>query len=256
MNKLNDDYIATKFIVLGSLVDRAVSMPFTKPTILNSSGKTIRGKLKEETRISSEINESAGLIHNVLEFLHEESKHVGSPCKEDRCDEARYLVDPAGYWWSALLDDFLSLEICLDSRPACSKQKPCDRHWVLDRLKPTTKTAAREIEKEAAHQEWTWLWSQPSLVKTVAGLPKITRPDLIAGISGSGCIVFDLKTTKNIDEYYESKEKYEDQKETFSDWRKLLKGQALVSNQSCALVVSSVNERAVWFDFDRINESR
>jgi hypothetical protein len=164
--------------VLGSLVDRAVSMPYSKPKRLEDGYRlewdAEKRRLYKERSIAEDTADAAEFLRSALT----------DPSAKDPWSKAELAVDPAGPWWAKTRDDFCGLT-----------PKPNAQDWVIDRLAATVKRAANAIQAAAVAEQWTWLWSQPSFVLPGRNYPRITRPDLVVGLSPTRCLVVDLKTT-------------------------------------------------------------
>lgn len=215
--------------MLGTLVDRAVCMPFAKPQVLrrghrraiNEDGKWVT----EATTIGEDVTDAVAFIVRSLE----------SPRADRRWSKAEIALDPAGPWWSKTLDDFLAL----DDRA---------QDWVLDRLAITAEQAASCLQERAEAREWSWLWSQPSFARPGKLRPLITRPDLVGGLDWRRCDVIDLKTTSKWD--LESVLKPDLQK-SFDDWGASLRALRFKPQHCLALVVSTEeDDRWEWFEVE------
>jgi hypothetical protein len=158
--------------VLGTLVDRAVSMPYGKPQRL-LEGRRYSWNSRNFT-IVDDATQAADFL---LEALT--APDVGDPWSK-----AELTVDAAGPWWAKSRDDF------------CDELSPDQRKFVTDRLVPTVERAATALLHSAQDERWTWLWSQPSFVVPGALFPAIPRPDLVVGLSPKRCYIIDLKTTE------------------------------------------------------------
>ena len=164
----------SKFTVLGTLVDRAVSMPYAKPHVLHKGHRNewdkVARKWQRVTSVQEDVREAADFITRILESRNANREW----------SKAEIAIDPAGPWWSKTRDDYLGL----DDR---------SMEWVLDRFGQTAGLAAKDIEAKAVDQEWTWPWSQPSFATPGRNRPSITRPELIAGLCPTQCELADLK---------------------------------------------------------------
>ena len=204
--------------VLGTLVDRAVSMPYSKPQLLRQ-GRRISWNPDKRSIVDDAI-EAAVFLQKVLTargVKHEWSKAV-------------LAVDPAGPWWSKTRDDF------------CDALSPDDQEWVTKRLVPTVSLAAQWIQDAARAERWTWLWSQPSFAVPGDDIPVITRPDLVAGYSATRCLVIDLKTTSGkLDEVPWSTDR-------FGDWTDHLSAARFDVVGRWVLAVPTDRTEALWIE--------
>lgn len=162
----------SRFSVLGLLVDRAVSMPYAKPQRLDAGWRVSYNNW--QATIQQDVDEAAAFLKRALTAKN----------AEYQWSKAELAVDPAGPWWSRTRDDYFALT---------NK----DRDWIMERLAPTSRSAAASMLRYAETERWDWLWSQPSFVKPGGVRPAITRPDLIAGFGPSRCIIVDVKTTSH-----------------------------------------------------------
>lgn len=157
--------------VTGILIDRAVSMAFTKPQVICDG--FIR-KHAEASPITDEVQDAVDLLVTALEH-------------GDLTDDwslAEALIDPAGPWWSGPLVDF-------------QKLRTHDRESAIAALRHHAPEAAQALQELAKQQGHTWLWSQPPLATPrTPTRPDITRPDLLAGLGATECQLIDLKYTK------------------------------------------------------------
>jgi hypothetical protein len=217
----------TRYTVLGTLVDRAICMPYAKPHVLRSGHRCRwdedRREWVEQATIRADVDQAASLIVSSLE---------SSTAQRD-WSKADLALDPAGPWWSKVRDDFFDLDD--DSR-----------EWVLDHLNATSDRAAERVQERAKQHNWEWLWSQPSFAVPGRDYPCITRPDLVAGLSSTRCVVLDLKTTSKYDL---SAVAGTNQEQSFGDWTKYLKAMGFDPVGQWVLAVSTVEERAEWIEF-------
>jgi hypothetical protein len=164
--------------VLGSLVDRAVSMPYSKPKQLKDGYRlewdAQKRRPDKERSITEDTADAAESLRSALT----------DPTVGDDWSKAELCVDQAGPWWAKSRNDFCGLT-----------PKPDAQDWVIDRLAATVERAANAIQAAAMDEQWTWLWSQPSFAVPGKNYPRITRPDLVAGLSPKRCLVIDMKTT-------------------------------------------------------------
>lgn len=135
--------MVSKNAVLGVLVDRAICMPYAKPQLLSDGHRTHNGDQVES--ISSDTIDAAGFLRDCLSESAEASR-------DHHWSAAHLAVDPAGPWWSKTVHDFYGVTAR-------------DRKWVLDRLIPTVALAGEALTESAVDEQWTWLWSQPSLAR-------------------------------------------------------------------------------------------
>lgn len=170
----------TRESVLGTLVHRAVFMPFAKPQALTRSKESIVFRNGESESISDAICASANLI--------------GIACREslDSYNENQrwralleLIVDAGGPWWSLSATQYRGLE-----------EK--DREWILTRLGKIALRVGEWMEKTARDEDWKWIWSEVPLWSWTVSTPETTRIDLLvgAGIRGARGYAFDLKVTK------------------------------------------------------------
>lgn len=213
--------------VLGTLVDRAVCMPYAKPQVLQRGHRCgwdeEHHRWSKTATIQEDVREAATFLGSSLE----------SPSAYRDWSRAQLAVDPAGPWWSKTLDDFLALDD--DSQ-----------RWVLERLESTAELAAGCLQEESVEQQWTWLWSQPSFAEPGSRRPKITRPDLVAGLDRHRCVIIDLKTTSRTDL---SSVVADDQAQAFSTWSASLVAMGFWPVERWVLSVSTQEQRHEWVDF-------
>lgn len=214
----------SRYTVLGTLVDRAVCMPYSKPQVLRRGYRRFKDEEGSWTSVTT-IRED---VSDASEFLIEAlaSKRAGTAWSK-----AALAVDPAGPWWSKPLEDFLALV-------------SSDRAWILDRLELTADLAAEAIEEEAVDRRWSWLWSQPSLATPGKLRPSITRPDLLGGMDWKRCDMVDLKTTARDDLQAVAS----GQTVRFERWAQALTAMGFTPEERGVLVVSSVDERREWVE--------
>lgn len=170
----NDPTIHTIF---GTLVDRAVCMPYAKPQVLRHGSRRHQDKDSRQWRTVAPISED---VAAAAKFLVTCLTEGGA---KNRWSRAELALDPAGPWWAKARDDFFQL----DNDDA--------REWILDYLEETAVFAAECIENEAVERGWDWLWSQPPLASPGKVRPSITQPDLVGGLDRKRIDVIDLKTT-------------------------------------------------------------
>src|SRR5664279_1885190 len=166
-----------KLKMLGTLVDRAVCMPYTKPKDLTRPRQSIIGDIQ--------------LASDFLHRCFSQPENVGL---DDLWSDAHLVADPAGPFWDDTVRDFYRLP-------------ETDRAWVLEKLRPTV-IVARDALYDAAREEdyrWTSLMSQPQLLTPGKRVPSITRPDLIVGLGGKRIDLIDLKTTSSASRKYSGK---------------------------------------------------
>lgn len=217
----------SRYSVLGTLVDRAVCMPYAKPQVLQDGHRCDWiGEHRRWSRVAT-IRED---VRDAARFL---ASSLQSPKAVEDWSEAQLSVDPAGPWWSKTLYDFLAL----DDRT---------QRWVIDRLEVTANLAAECIQEESVEQQWTWLWSQPSFARPRGKRPRITRPDLVAGLDRHRCAIIDLKTTSRTDL---SSVVADDQAQAFSTWSASLEAMGFWPVERWVLSVSTQEQRYEWIDF-------
>lgn len=213
--------------VLGTLVDRAVCMPYAKPQILRRGHRRRRdeegGHWSSLATIREDIERAASFIVNSLE----------SRAARHEWSKAELALDPAGPWWSKPRDDFFGLD---DE----------SREWVLDHLEDTSDRAAERLQDEAVDREWAWLWSQPSFAAPGKTRPSITRPDLVGGLDRTRCDILDLKTTSQDDLGSVATTA---QEKSFRSWEASLKAIGFVPLNCWVLTVSATDDRYEWTEF-------
>lgn len=203
-------------------------MPYAKPQVLRRGRRRHwDGNREQWVTIRDDVGHAASFIVSSLE----------SPMAQRDWSKAQLVLDPAGPWWSKVRDDFFGL----DSE---------SREWVLDHLEETSDRAAEHIQAEAVQRKWKWLWSQPSFVVPGGYYPFITRPDLVAGLSSTRCVVLDLKTTSHSDLRSVVTAK---QQQAFDTWTKYLKAMKFDPVECLVLSVSTKEERYEWLDFPLAN---
>lgn len=210
----------TKNTVLGTLVDRAVCMPYAKPTALRGGCSVLTG-----LRIVDDVCEAADFLVEAL--ADSDAAENWSP--------ARLAVDPAGVWWSKPLHDFITLvdDAGPEGGPAETAQQ-----WVRRRLRIAARRAGEALQECAEAEGWQWLWSQPSFASPGDRIPRIVRPDLVAGTGTKQCLVIDLKTSRarGLRGVIRDTEK---QAEDFRVWARHLSGLGFEPIESWVLAVSS-----------------
>lgn len=214
--------------VLGTLVDRAVCMPYAKPQILRRGRRRYRGedgRWRSAATITEDVAEAASLL----------VKALSSRFADREWSKAELAVDPAGPWWSKPRDDFLSLGVD-------------EREWVLDRVEDTAQHAATALEQAAVKRDWTWMWSQPSFAKPGKVRPNITRPDIVGGLDWRHCEVIDLKTTSQGD--LGAVVKASEQARLFASWTTSLSALRFIPVRCSVLTVSTAEMRWEWTPFE------
>lgn len=213
--------------VLGTLVDRAVCMPYAKPQVLRSGYRRQRdedlGKWKTVASISEDTAAAAEFLVRILTESSADS----------RWSKAELALDPGGPWWAKPRDDFFQLDN--DARD-----------WVLDRLQVTAVRAAECIQNLSVDREWAWLWSQPPFASPGKLRPSITQPDLIAGRDWKHCDVIDLKTTGKDDLRGVVNSS---QAKAFGSWAASLRALGFIPEHCLALAVSTTDNRHEWIEF-------
>lgn len=211
--------------LLGTLVDRAVSMPYTYPQLLRRGYRRYRdedGHWQTGPAITEDIGAAASLLLRCL-------------CAADADGDwssAALILDPAGPWSTKTRDEFFRLA-------------PADQDWILDRLETTADRAAGCLQEEADDGGWTWLWSQPTFPSPGKVRPTITRPDLVAGTDWRTCTVIDLKITSRDELRKAVKSEHTRQ---FTSWVKSLRTLRFTPVLCTALIVSSVADRWEWVE--------
>lgn len=213
--------------ILGTLVDRAVCMPYAKPQLLQRASRRHldedSGRWRTVATIGEDVSAAAALLVTCL-------KASGA---DQRWSRAELVLDPAGPWWAKPRDDFLRLD-------------RDGRNWVLDRLEGTAVRAADCLEDQAVERGWAWLWSQPSFASPGKVRPSITRPDLIGGLDRKRCDVIDLKTTCKDDLHSTVKS---GQANAFRSWATSLTAMGFTPVHCVVLVVSTSDDRFEWIEF-------
>lgn len=206
-------FIPTSHTVLGTLVDRALCMPYAKPTRL------ARGiSMDTNTLIADEVDQAAAFL---LEALQD-------PDAAEAWSRAELSVDPGGPWWAKALSDYLGLS-----------QREQD--WVRSRLQLVASRAGAAVQEAATTEAWSWLWSQPPLLAPRSGhesRPRIVRPDLVAGLKGDRCLLVDLKTRGRAEAVPRGETRY-GQTRAFQEWAKLLRASGHEAKEAWVLAVSS-----------------
>ena len=215
----------TEATVLGSLVDRAVSMPFTLPQVLRKGHRRmlIEGKWTTCASIAEDVGTAARLLKESLMTLAASSASRTSA-----------LVDPAAPWRATNGVGFHEL---LNG----------EQDAIVDKLVPTALKIATHLERKAVDEKWAWLWSQPTLFKPGSMLPATTRPDLVAGLDWKRCLIVDLKTTKQRE--FNSALRHKAQLEVFTTWAEHLRQLRFNPISAEVLVASTVDSNCQWFDF-------
>jgi hypothetical protein len=217
---MDEEPTPSKYKQIGTLVDRVVSMPYAKPQSLQRGCRVI----KDETPgmpIPNDIADSADFVVSTLSADRGRATADWSP--------AQLAIDPAGPWWSGPVDDFYKLT-------------PKDRQWILDRIQASAGAVADQLFESAKIERWRWLWSQPSLAKPgTVRRPKITRPDLVIGLSDKECMLVDLKvTTRKLSqvEYSEN---------VFDTWTAAMRGMGFIVNERWVLAADANGEnKPLW----------
>lgn len=216
----------TRESVLGTLVDRAACLPYAKPQVLRRGHRCDWDQTRQWLEVESirtDIGDAASFIVGCL----------NSRGAQRGWSKAELALDPAGPWWAKTRDDFFEL-------------KSASRNWILERLEPTACLAAECLQAAAVDEKWEWLWSQPSFAAPGRNRPSITRPDLIAGLSETRCLVVDLKTTSASDL---GSVVDDDLDEHFDVWTAHLKALGFVPTECWVLSVSTSDRRAEWIEF-------
>lgn len=220
-------YAFNQYTVLGSLVDRAICMPYARPQVLQN-GRRRRQKSDGSWETLASIQED---VANATYFI---SRALHSSDAQNSGSAAACLLDPGGPWWTTTRDAFFYLG-------------EAERKWVIGRLLATTETAALGLERKAISENWTWLWSQPPLVSPGQLRPKFTYPDLIGGLGRKKCDIIDLKTTKQKDLISAVPLREQDRK--FDKWRRALASMSFEPRYCWALSVSSVESEYKWVTY-------
>lgn len=220
---MNDD--PNQYTVLGTLVDRAVCMPYSKPQVLRRGQRRYKdddGPWRSVATVREDVAASSAFL---VECLQARGARAG-------WSKAALALDPAGPWWAKSQGDFFALSAG-------------ERAWVLDRLEDTADRAAGAIEEEAIGRKWSWLWSQASLAKPGKLRPSITRPDLLGGMDWKRCDLVDLKTTAQSDLRTMTRS---GQEARFARWTEALTAMRFTPENRRVLVVSSVDDRWEWVE--------
>lgn len=213
--------------VLGTLVDRAVCMPYAKPQVLRHGFRRHRDEDTGKWRSVAPISEDAAAAAEFLVTI------LTAPGADSRWSKAELTLDPGGPWWAKPRDDFFQLD---DDA----------RKWVLNRLEDTAVRAAECLENEAVDRGWAWLWSQPPLASPGKVRPSITQPDLIGGLDWKRCDIIDLKTTGKDDLRSAAKS---GQTQVFGSWVASLRKMGFTPERCSVLVVSTTENRYDWIGF-------
>lgn len=203
----------SKEMILGTLVDRAVSMPYAKPMDVSNWRKQ---------NCASEVKLAAKLLKTAL-------KEVGA---EENWSTADLVIDPGGPWWSDTLRDFFNL----------SKS---DMDWVLQRLIRVSSRASMAIDKAWEEDldlgsRWKWIWSQSPLIVRpgkYGSIPRISKPDFIVGVGGKRCELIDLKVTSR--KLNEIDLDYFSGVLRFQEWQKVMESVGFRVDSKWILAVSS-----------------
>lgn len=211
--------------VLGTLIDRAVCMPYAKPQVLRGGYRRFRGddgRWQTGPSIGEDIAEAASFL----------VRSLWAPDIDEDWSSAALALDPAGPWWPKARNDFIGLNHEAQS-------------WVLDHLEVTADRAAVRLQHEAEDRGWSWMWSQPAFASPGKLRPSITQPDLIVGTDWKRCSVIDLKTTSR--DVLRAAVKSE-HKRQFASWVKSLQSQQFIPVRCQALVVSTVTDVSEWVE--------
>ncbi|MBO4145964.1 hypothetical protein QWJ06_05405 [Kocuria rhizophila] len=130
---MNND--PTLHTVLGTLIDRAVCMPYANPQALRRGHRRRKGedgRWVTEASIREDVAAAAEFI--VASLQSPEANQPWSP--------AALALNPAGPWWPKARNDFLAL----DAR---------SQKWVLDRLTITADQAATCLQERAEARDWS-----------------------------------------------------------------------------------------------------
>lgn len=168
----------SQYTVLGTLVDRAVCMPYARPQVLRE-GRRLQ-KLDGSWETMASVQEDVALAADFI------VRSLKSPAAQKRWSPAELALDAGGPWWAKTRDIFFHLQ-------------EAEQEWVLDRLPPTAATAASAVESGSIMNDWSWLWSQPTLAAPGKLRPRFRIPDLIGGLNRKECDVIDFKTTIQTD---------------------------------------------------------
>lgn len=175
--------------VLGTLVHRAVFMPFAKPKELRrlKSGGSLNIDPCQD-RVTGDwsgepIPDAVAAAVALLEDAIGESLDGYGERTTWRA-KLELVADAGGAWWSGPATDFRDLE-------------RSDRDWVSRRLKPAAAKVAEWLSQTAAEEDWKWIWSEVPLWSWASPRPTVTRVDLLVGAGEAGALgyAFDLKVT-------------------------------------------------------------
>lgn len=222
----------TRSTILGTLVDRAVSMPFSRPQVLRAGHRRlhVNGTWVTGTSICDDVRVAADGLSTALR-----SYDGGSVWPT-----AQFAVDANGPWGSALYEQFFDMA-------------ERDRRWVLDRLADTAETAAVYLKMRAVDDGWSWLWSQPTFAQPGKLRPSLTRPDLVAGLDWKRCIIIDIKSTGKT--CLRDAIDATTQQRTFDDWAERLRLLRFCPLEGQVLAVSTEQDLYEWFVFT-LSENR
>lgn len=188
----------TQSQLLGTLVHRAVAMPFQKPQKLSFERNWAQRKNKEVVVRLEGPNESLReAVKASLKILLTDLKEVDRDMYKGRFRQIEDyslvdVIDAGGSWWSRAAQDFAELD-------------DDEREWVLKRLERCVLDVAKWMEREAWENNWKWIqsemegtiWPDSDEVET-SGYSR-SRVDLVVGYqsSSTGRIAeaFDIKVT-------------------------------------------------------------
>lgn len=217
----------SQYTVLGTLVDRAVCMPYARPQVLRE-GRRRRQKLDGSWETMASVQEDVALAADFI------VRSLKSPGAQERWSPAELALDAGGPWWAKTRDVFFHLQ-------------EAEQEWVLDRLPPTAATAASAVESGSIMNDWSWLWSQPTLATPGKLRPRFRIPDLIGGVNWKECDVIDLKTTIQTDLRAAGKKMGE--RGQFEKWKEILSAMRFEPRNSSVLIVSSLEDDYEWVAF-------
>lgn len=180
--------------ILGTLVHRAVFMPFAKPKELRRPRSG--GPLIIDPHWDNGVRDWSGepvsdAIAAAVALLEDAIGESIDGYREETVWRAKLELsaDAGGAWWSGPARDFRDLE-------------PSDRDWVSRRLGPAAAKVAEWLSRTADEEDWKWIWSEVPLWIWSMPRPMVTRVDLLVGAGEGGArgYAFDLKVTK--DDYH------------------------------------------------------
>lgn len=178
---------STEAMLLGTLVHRAVSMPFQKPWKIDDGGLVVRRGGKPREGIGAAIVDAAEDLAVALypadkcevERLTAAVAALGlsGPLASrvlrsiEECDAGgigEAIIDSGGRWWAAAAEGW-------------RRQGDDVRAHLLDEMQVMAARIGEALEQRAREHEWTHLWAEASIIEAVDsdGLT-LRRPDITA----------------------------------------------------------------------------